>query len=175
MSFNVLVTHEPGRSNYRHAVSELRRLIGEVVVVDTAPSVILIKVRDPYEAIGALLERASEITPVIYRIVPIDLVLNPFVEDVAEAAWKLAEERIPREATYRVTLHGRLYWRETRMPASSRDAIEVIARNIARKVSLTSPDYQVYVRSVRLYHRKRVAALAVAPTRMFISLRSGKP
>ncbi|WP_440059344.1 hypothetical protein ACSU1N_06050 [Thermogladius sp. 4427co] len=174
MSFNLLITHEQGGENYRAVVSSLRRIIGDLVVVDTGPSIILARVEDPYKAIEVL-KSSGEISPLVYRIVPIDLVLDPFVEIVAEEAGRLAGEKIPEDKTYRITLHGRLYWRETRMPAHTSDAISVIAERIKRKVSLTKPDYIVYIRCVKLYHRRRLATLTVASSDKFISLKSGKP
>jgi tRNA acetyltransferase TAN1 len=172
MSFNLIVTHEHGGENYRAVLSELRRLLGEAVVVDAGPSIILLKVGDPYKAVEEL--KSASLTPLIYRVVPVDRVLDPFVEAVAEEAGRLAEERIPVDKTYRVTLHGRLYWRETRLPAHSSDAVRVIAEKINRRVSLTHPDYVVYVRCVKLYHRRRLATLTIAPVDKIVSLKSGK-
>ncbi len=173
MSFNLIITHEQGGENYRAVLSELRRLLGDLTVVDTGPSVILAKVPDPYKAVDTL--RGAALSPLIYRVVPVDVVLDPFVEVVAEEAGRLAEEKIPVDKTYRVTLHGRLYWRETRLPAHTSDAIRVIAERVKRQVSLTHPDYVVYVRCVKLYHRRRLATLTVAPVEKFLSLKSGKP
>ncbi|MGC9121978.1 MAG: hypothetical protein ACP5HP_03450 [Thermogladius sp.] len=173
MSFNLIITHEQGGENYRAVLSELRRLLGDLAVVDTGPSVILAKVPDPYKAVDTL--RGATLSPLIYRVVPVDVVLDPFVEVVAEEAGRLAEEKIPVDKTYRVTLHGRLYWRETRLPAHTSDAIRVIAERVKRQVSLTHPDYVVYVRCVKLYHRRRLATLTVAPVEKFLSLKSGKP
>ena len=61
------------------------------------------------------------------------------------------------------------------MPAHSLDAIRVIAEKIDRPVSLTHPDYVVYIRSVRLYHRRRVATLTVTTPDKILSLASSRP
>jgi len=171
--FNLIVTHEPGSYNYRYALRVLRQVIGEFQVVDSSYSVILLRVSDPYKAVEAL--RSSGVKPgVIYRVIPVDRVLDPYVEVVAEEARKLAEERIPSDKTYKISIRGRLYWRETRMPAHTMDAIRIIAEGIHRKVSLTSPDYVVYIRSVKFYHRRRYAALAVTEAKNIVSFKSSK-
>jgi tRNA acetyltransferase TAN1 len=54
------------------------------------------------------------------------------------------------------------------------DAIRVIAERINRPVSLKKPDYVVYIRSIKLYHRRRYAAITVTTPDMILS-KSGKP
>ncbi|WP_448579367.1 hypothetical protein [Thermosphaera sp.] len=174
MSFNLMITHEPGLDNYRFVIGSLRSLIRDYQVVDKGPCVILIKVPDPYQAIEDLRSLVKE-APMVYRVIPIDMVVDPYVEEVAEKAGKLALTRIPSDKTYRVTLHGRLYWRDTRMPAHSMDAIRVIAERIDRQVSLSHPDYVVYVRSVKLYHRRRYATITVTTPEKIIVSKSDKP
>ncbi|MGC8983341.1 MAG: hypothetical protein ACP5KA_06315 [Desulfurococcaceae archaeon] len=174
MSFNVVVTHEQGLDNYRFILSRLRRAGLDFVVVDKGPSVILLKVEDPYKAVEQLREPIKEV-PVIYRVIPVDAVVDPYVEVVAEKARELAEQKIPPDKTFRVTLHGRLYWAETRMPAHTMDAIRVIAEGVKRPVSLTHPDYVVYIRSIKLYHRRRYATVTVTQPSMILAPKSGKP
>jgi len=173
VEFNLMVTHEPGPENYRYVLSVLRDILDNYVVVDAATAVILLRVDDPYKAIEKLKQHKEELN-LIYRIIPIDTIANPYVEDVAEKAAELAEEKIPPDKTYRVTLRGRLYW-QTRMPAHSSDAVRIIAEKIDRPVSLTHPDYVVYIRSVRLYHRRRVATITVTTPDNILALASGKP
>lgn len=174
MSFNIVITHEQGFDNYRFILSRLRRTGLDFTVVDKGPSVILLKVDDPYKAVETLRNYVSEI-PIVYRVVPVDAVVDPYVEVVAKVAKELADQRIPLNKTFRVTLHGRLYWAETRLPARTMDAIRVIASGINRPVSLVNPDYVVYIRSIKLYYRRRYAAVTVAQPSMILSLKSGKP
>ena len=169
-----MITHEPGPENYRFVLSLLRDLIGDFQLVDAGTAVLLLRVDDPYRVVEEL-SRVRDKLNLIYRVIPIDKVTDPYVETVAEEAAKLAEEKIPPGKTYRVSLKGRLYWRETRMPAHSLDAIRVIAAKIDRPVSLTHPDYVVYIRSVRLYHRRRVATLTVTTPDKILSLASSRP
>ncbi|MCD6300597.1 MAG: hypothetical protein J7L82_00825, partial [Staphylothermus sp.] len=129
---------------------------------------------DPYEVIEKLSEHKDKLS-IIYRVIPIDKVVDPYVEIVAEEVAGLVEERIPQDRTYRINLRGRLYWKETRMPAHTMDAIKVIAEKINRPVSLTHPDYVVYIRSVKLYHRKRVATITVTEPSRILSLKSKRP
>jgi tRNA acetyltransferase TAN1 len=55
------------------------------------------------------------------------------------------------------------------------DAIKVIAEGVNRQVSLTHPDYIVYVRSIKLYHRRRYATITVTTPDKIITLKSEKP
>ncbi|MGC8953887.1 THUMP domain-containing protein [Desulfurococcus amylolyticus] len=174
MSFNLMITHEPGLENFRFVLAKLRNTGLNYVLVDKGPSVILLKVDDPYDFTSRIREAVNEIQ-VIYRVIPIDVVTDPYVEIVAEKSRELALEKIPVDKTYRVTLHGRLYWLETRLPAHTMDAIRVIADKIDRQVSLTHPDYLVYIRSVKLYHRRRYATITVTSPSNIIALKSDKP
>jgi len=174
MSFNIIITHEQGLDNYRFVMSRLRRIGFDYVVVDKGPSIILLRVEDPYRAIEQLKESIREV-PVVYRVIPIDLVVDPYVEVVAEKVKLLAEQKIPVDKTFRVTLHGRLYWAETKLPAHTMDAIKVIAEGVNRQVSLTHPDYVIYVRSIKLYHRRRYATITVTTPDKIITLKSEKP
>ncbi len=173
MSFNIIVTHEQGLDNYRFILSRIRSTGVNYILVDRAPSIILLRVEDPYEFVKALKDHVGNIQ-VLYRVIPVDAVVNPYVEEVAAKASELAENKIPLDKTFRVTLHGRLYWAETRMPAHTMDAIRVIAEKINRSVSLKKPDYVVYVRSIKLYHRRRYATITVTTPNMILS-KSGKP
>jgi len=173
-SFNLIVTHEPGPYNYRYVLSILRDILGDYRVVDAGYSVLLLRVDDPYKAIEVLRDNRDKLV-IIYRVIPVDRILDPYVEIIADEAGKLAKDKIPEDKTYRVSLRGRLYWLETRLPAHSIDAIKVIAEKIPRKVSLENPDYIVYVRSIKFYHRRRLASLTVTETSNILSLKSGKP
>lgn len=174
MSFNVIVTHEQGLDNYRFVIGRLRRMGLNYVIVDKGPSIILLRVDDPYGIIQRFRDQLKDI-PVIYRVIPIDVIVDPYVEVVAEKARELADKKIPLDKTFRITLHGRLYWVETRIPAHTMDAIKVIANGINRQVSLVKPDYVVYIRSIKLYHRRRYATVTVTSPEMILALKSNKP
>lgn len=168
-----MITYEYGLQNYRYVVGLLRHFIGDVIVVEAGSSVILIRTKDPYEAIEKLRDYSDKLG-VIYRVIPVDRVLEPYVEVIREAAGELSDQKIPADKSFKIVLNGRLYWRETRLPAHSRDAIVAIAEKISRKVSLTNPDYVVYVRSVKFRHMRRLATLTVTEARNILSLKSGK-
>ncbi|MEM4432476.1 MAG: THUMP domain-containing protein [Desulfurococcaceae archaeon] len=172
--FNLMVTYEYGLQNYRYVIGILGRFIGDMVVVEVGSSVVLIRTKDPYEAVEKL-RGVSDKLGVIYRVIPVDRVLEPYVEIIRDAAAELSDQRIPVDKTFKVVLNGRLYWRDTRLPAHSRDAILAIAEKISRKVSLTNPDYVVYVRSVKFRHMRRLATLTVTEAKNILSLKSGKP
>ncbi len=167
--FNLIVTFEAGFENYRYVYSILLDVLGDFSVVDAAPSIILLRVDDPYRVVELFRNRSREIR-MIYRVIPVDSVVEPYVEDVAEESWRLASEKIPGGRTYRVTLSGRLYWRETGLPAHSLDAIRVIASNIDRPVSLKHPEYVVHVRSIKIYSRRRIASVTVTESSNILSI-----
>ncbi|MEM1768734.1 MAG: THUMP domain-containing protein [Desulfurococcaceae archaeon] len=173
--FDLIITHEPGIYNYRYVISLLREIIGDFIVVDSGFSVILLKTGDPYSVVEKIRSFSSFKHGVIYRVIPVDIVLNPYVEEIAVNAKELASIKIPVDKSFRVTLNGRLYWRETRLPARTYDAVRVIAEHIDRRVDLENPDYVVYVRSIKFYHSRRLAALTVTETRNILSFKSSKP
>lgn len=172
--FNLIVTHEPGRDNYRYVLSVLRDIVPDLVLVDNGPAVLLFRSSDPYSVVKKLSENREKLN-IIYRVIPVDATTNAYVEDVAVEVLKLVDKKIPRDKTYRITLRGRLYWKETKLPAHSLDAIKFIAEKIDRKVSLVKPDYVVYIRSLRLYRNRRVAAITVTTPDNILSLVSGNP
>lgn len=172
--FNLILTHEHGIENFRFILSKLRSIGLNYVLVDKGPSVMLLRVDDPYSFVEKLREVFAG-TRVIYRAIPVDAVVDPYVEVVAEKAAELAASKIPPDKTYRVTLNGRLYWLETRAPAHTMDAVRVIAEKIDRPVSLKHPDYVVYVRSVKLFHRRRYATITVTTPDKILATVSGRP
>lgn len=174
MSFNVVITHEQGLDNYRFIASRLRKLGIEYTIVDKGPSVLLLRVEDPYKLIDVIRDYVKSI-PVIYRVIPVDAVVDPYVEVVAAKVKELVDLKLPQNNTFRVTLRGRLYWLETRLPARTMDAIRIIAQGVNRPVSLTKSDYIIYIRSVKLYHRRRYATVTVTKPNMILALKSDKP
>ncbi len=154
--------------NYKWAVDQLEQILGRLTIIDTAQSRILARVDDPYETIDMIMEFLPDDTPIL-RIIPVDEVLEPYVEDVAEHAWSLADEKIPSNNTYRVTIEGgHLYWRKNSQWAHTIDAIKYIASKIDRKVDLENYDWIVYVRVLRVRYTE-YAALTVAPAKYIFS------
>lgn len=166
--FNLIVTHEPTYVNYKWALEQLRDIIGRFNIIDVSQSRVLLRVEDPYKAVDLIRDKLPRDTPIL-RVIPVDLVLEPFVEDVAKAAWNLSS-KIPANATFRITLEGgHLYWRDTNLMAHTIDAIKYIASNIDRRVKLRDYDWVVYIRVLRLHKHVEVAALTVAPAKYIFS------
>ncbi len=169
--FNLIVTHEPGYENFLLAKQQVLDILGKVSVVDTAQSIMLLRVEDPYEAVSRLAEELPGSTPIL-RIVPVDEVVEPTTEKVGEAVEKLAEEKIPRGATFKIKLDGHLYkdmggvWRRLH----KQEAIEEIARRVDRPVNLSSPQWLIYVKVVRMYGGWEYAAVMVAPPSSIFSM-----
>jgi len=99
---------------------------------------------DPYDAISKIRELLKE-KPwefhYIKRIIPVELVVRTDLEKIKEAALKLAE-RIPKTATYRISIEKR------HTDLHSRDLIDAIAPNINVKVDLTNPEYTLLIEIV---------------------------
>ncbi len=169
MKANLIVSHEPSYYNYRWALDQLKDLLGNVKVVDVAPSRILLRVNDPYEAIDIIREYLPEDTPIL-RVIPIDEIVEPYVESVAEYVWSVYENRIPENATYRITLEGRhLYWRNDSRLAHTRDAIRYIASKVNRRVDLENYSWIIYVRIMKTKSLGEIAATTITSAKYIFS------
>jgi len=179
MSFNLIITYEPGRENAEWVFSQLNSCIGaSYVVVKVRPSLILLKVDDPYEVWYRIKRELYNKDTAIHRVIPVDEVLDPLVDRVARKAREYAEKRIPRDATYRVTLHGKLFKVDERgrlVKEHSDAAVRKIAEGIDRKVDLRNPQWVIYVRTVPVGKWFLVATLSVAKAIVFKNIRVGEP
>ncbi len=179
MSFNIIITYEPGRENLDWVFSQINECIGtSYVVTRVKPSMILLSVERPYEVWKKLKQCLYNKDTAIHRVIPVDEVVDPLVERIAKKASEYALQRIPQSATYRITLHGKLYTvdkngRLVRMHTI--DAIRVIAEGIPRKVNLKNPEWVVYIRTVPVGRWFVVAALSVAKSIVFKNVRIGEP
>jgi len=163
--FNLVVTHEPGLYNYRWARNQLRRLAGEGLrFVSSYQSVILYDYDgDPHELAARVREALRGSGTPIIRVIPIDFVSEPYVREVAEVVKGFAG-RLPREATFRITLEGHLYFRgdDGRLRLMhTLDAVRELARYVDNPVNLSSPQYVVYVKVVRYLRRRRKAGISL--------------
>ncbi len=169
MKANLIVSHEPSYYNYRWTLDQLKDLLGSVKIVDVAPSRILLNVDDPYKAIDIIREHLPEDTPIL-RVIPIDEIVEPYVESVAEYVWSVYESKIPEDAKYRITIEGRhLYWRSNSMLAHTRDAIEYIASKVNRRVGLEDYSWIIYIRVMKTRSLGEVAAIAITSAKYIFS------
>jgi tRNA acetyltransferase TAN1 len=110
--------------------------------------------------------------------VPVDAVVDPLIDRIAEKAQQLALARIPENATYRVTLHGKVFTLDDKnrlVRIHSIDAIRVIAEKINRKVDLNNPEWVVYIRTINIRRWSAVTAISVAKNIVFKNIRVGEP
>jgi len=179
MSFNLIITYEPGRENLDWVFSQINECIGtSYVVTKVKPSMILLNVENPYEVWKRLKQCLYNRNTAIYRVIPVDEVVDPIVERVAKKASEYALSRIPQDATYRITLHGKLYTLDANgrlVRSHTLDAIRLIAEGIPRKVDLENPQWVVYIRTVPVGRWFIVAALSVAKAVVFKNIRVGPP
>lgn len=179
MDFNIVVTYETGSENLRWAFAQITECIGNIYTVHrVGPSMIIMKVSDPY-GVWFNLKRClyGKDTP-IHRVIPVDEVVEPLVDRVALKAKDYALARIPADATYRVTLHGKLFRTDERgrlIKVPSDEAIKAIAAYIDRKVNLRNPDWVVYVRTIAVRRWRLATVLGVAKAIVFKNIRVGPP
>jgi len=179
MSFNVVLTLEPSKENIDWAFSQINSCVGtSYIVVKVRSSLILLSVENPYKFWFEMKKCLYGKDTPLHRVIPVDAVVEPILEKVAEKAWELAQLRIPEGASYRVTLHGKLFTVDEKgrlVRIHSMDAVKYIAENIRRKVNLDNPDWVVYIRTVNVKRWQLVAVVSVAKSIVFKNIRVGEP
>jgi len=156
--FNLIVTHLPGWPNARDAERQLYWLLRDVEVVYRAPNIILARVPDPRDAVARLRRALPRETPIL-RVIPVDEVVYPRVDEVREAVHRLLGEA--PEGSFAIKLDGHLYGEEGER-LHKIDAIRIIAEGLDRPVNLSDPDVLVYIKVVR-YRGGYLAAIYVGP------------
>ncbi len=151
--FNLIVSAYALREEA--AIEELVQYVGGVYVVWKQRSLILVRTTrmDPYRAIEIVKKEIDPRHTNILRVIPVDRVYSPYLEEVAEFVWKLAKEKIAENETFRITLEGhllKLTGEGSIIAARTRESIDYIAKNIDRKVDLTNPDKIVYIKVVKV-------------------------
>uniref|UniRef100_A0A7J2U2A9 THUMP domain-containing protein n=1 Tax=Ignisphaera aggregans TaxID=334771 RepID=A0A7J2U2A9_9CREN len=179
MSFNVIVTLEPSKENHEWAFSQINSCVGaSYVIVRVRPSLILLSVAEPYKFWFEVKKCIYGKDTPLHRVVPVDAVVDPLIDRIAEKAQQLALARIPENATYRVTLHGKVFTLDDKnrlIRIHSIDAIRVIAEKINRKVDLNNPEWVVYIRTINIRRWSAVTAISVAKNIVFKNIRVGEP
>lgn len=147
--FNIMVTCSKKFEN--NAIRELESLfflLGDKNARFTKSKVlgvifgkINVNPRIAIEKIRGLLKEESWTPAFTKRYIPIDVVVKSKVNEIIDAATKLAE-MIPTDKTFRITVEKRF------TQISAKTLIESIAPNINRKVSLKSPDYVILIEIV---------------------------
>ncbi len=165
MVFNLIVTHEPGLDNYRWARNQMRQIVGEGLrYVTSYQSVILYDVdSDPHEVAGEVRESLKGVGTPIIRVIPVDAVAEPFIEEVVDVLKDLAP-RLPEGKAFRVTLEGHLYIKGEEGPVRrlhTAESVREIAKIFSNPVNLENPEYVVYVKVVRYFRRRRKAAVSI--------------
>ena len=163
LDFNLIITHEPGRDNYYWALSQVREILGpDISVIYSRQSLIFIKVQKPHEAAQKIRESLRGSATPIYRVIPIDAVVDPLIDSVRSVVENLAK-KIPKDKTFRITLQGHLYGLdESRrfVRLHTVDSIKILADKIDRRVDLSNPDWIVFIKVVVIRNRE-FAAIAV--------------
>ncbi len=163
--FNLIITHEPGLDNYRWARNQIRQLIGEGLrYVSSYQSVILYDTDlDPHDVALKLRTSLKGVGTPIIRVIPIDEVVEPYLDEVIEAVKHLLP-RLPTGVSFRITIEGHLFGKgeEGRIKRlHTREAVEEIAKYVDNPVNLDNPGRIIYVKVVRYLRRRRKAGVSI--------------
>ncbi len=165
--FNLIVSHLPGRSGYHEALRYLRAYVDGFQLFYARQSLILGRAPDPYYAARILAERLPPDSPIL-RVVPVDRVTLPYLEDVVEVVKELYPQRIPDDATFAVRVEGRLR-RRNGGEVGRLEAHREIGAVVERRVDLRNPDYLILVKVVKLDSATSYAGVMIAPPRAVYS------
>ncbi len=166
MTFSLIVTHEPGLDNYRWVRNQLRQITGgKLRYVSSYQSVVLYDVDEDPHAVAAQIRDAltGVATPVI-RVIPVDYVTEPEVEEVCEVVKEFIAPKIPGGVKFRVSLEGHLLGRgeDGRLRRMhTLDSVRRVAALIDRPVDLERPDVVVFIKVVRYMRWRRKAAVSL--------------
>lgn len=174
--FNLIVIHEPGPDNWRWARNQLRQLLGvEGKILTSYQSVMLYLVEgDPHQVASKLRESLRGGGTPIIRVIPVDYVVGPYLDEVIEVIKNMVV-RIPQNESFRITLQGHLMSvspEGRKITMHSIDSIREIAKYIDRPVNLENPDWVVFIKIVKVMRGKRVAAVSLLKPHELINLRN---
>lgn len=173
--FNLIVIHEPGPDNWRWARNQLRQLLGaEGKILTSYQSVMLYLVEgDPHQVADKLRESLRGGGTPIIRIIPVDYVVDPYLDEVIEVVKNIVV-KIPQNESFRITLQGHLMSIDSegrKVIMHSIDSIREIAKYVDRPVNLEKPDWIVFIKVVKVLRGKRVAAVSLLKPHELINLR----
>ncbi|MER3408314.1 MAG: hypothetical protein C4292_06205 [Nitrososphaera sp.] len=114
----------------------------EAEITDVTGLVVVRTSMDPFKVIENLKKTvASEPWEIRYilRVIPVERIVPPELEDIQGAAGELASARIKEDETFRITVEKRY------SHLHSREIIAYIGDVVRRKVNLDNPDWTVLV------------------------------
>jgi len=163
--FNLIVIHEPGSDNWRWVRNQLRQLLGSSArYISSYQSVILYSVDgDPHVVAEDIRGKlAVSGTPVI-RVIPVDVVVEPYIDKVVEAVKELAV-KIPPNDTFRITMQGHIFGYTSegrRYLMHTLEAIKEIAEYVDRPVNLENPSWVLLIKVVKFMRGRRLASISL--------------
>jgi tRNA acetyltransferase TAN1 len=135
----------------------------EAEITDVTGLILARTAMNPIDVVEKLKEVvASEPWEVRYilRVLPIEKIVAPELEDIQGAADELASARIGQDESFRITVekrHSHLH---------SAEIIDYVAEGVKRKVSLENPDWVVLVEIIG----KHAGISVVRPNQIFSSV-----
>ena len=168
--FNLIITHYPGYDNFVVVREQLRSLLDDIRIIDTSQSIILALVKDSYASVDLIKESGLSETPIL-RVIPVDKIVDVYVDRVAESVKSLVNEKIGEKESFMIKIDGRLYERieDAVKRLHKSEAISIIADGINRPVNLNAPDWLIYIKTVRLYRVTELATVTVCKPNYILS------
>ncbi len=171
--FNLIITHYPGYDNFVVVREQLYSLLEDIRIIDSSQSIILALVEDPYKTIEVIKEAGLTETPIL-RVIPVDRVTDVYVDRIASVVKEVLYAKSKENESFMIRIDGRIYLRkDAEIEKIHRsDAINIIADGIDRPVNLTSPDWLVYIKTIKMYRVTELAAITVCKPDQIISFAS---
>ena len=135
----------------------------EAEITDVTGLILARTAMNPVDVVERLKEVvASEPWEVRYilRVLPIEKIVAPELEDIQGAAGELAEARIGQDESFRITVEKRY------SHLHSAEIIDYVAEGVKRKVNLENPDWAVLVEIIG----KHAGISVVRPNQIFSSV-----
>ena len=172
-NFNLVVSTYRGRENL--CISELwyfAREMGDPGISARhagVPGLITARTKlDPLRFVEKLVETVSERpweVRFLLKVVPVQVVVDTDLEEIARAAAELAEQGIGPEESFKIEVRKRM------TDLSRKSVIEAVAERIDRRVDLTSPQKIVQIEIIG----PRTGVSVITPGQIFSAERIRRP
>ncbi len=172
-AFNLIITHLPTYRNYIVARRQVLDILNKPIIVDVQPNIMFLRVDDPDKAVEAFRRTLEDKDTPILRVIPVDKVVEPYVEEVAEWVKRIFYEKCSENSSFAIRMDGHLYSRDPEKEKGwlPRDeAIKIIASQIDNPVNLSDPQCLVYIKIVQLYGYTELASLTIGPPSRILSI-----
>ncbi len=172
-AFNLIITHLPTYRNYIVARRQVLDILNKPIIVDVQPNIMFLRVDDPDNAVESFRRTLVDKDTPILRVIPVDKVIEPYVEEVSEWVKRIFYEKCSDKNSFAIRMDGHLYSRDPEKDKGwlPRDeAIKIIASEINNPVNLSDPQCLIYIKIVQLYGYTELASLTIGPPSRILSI-----